>query len=276
MDHSQLSLQTPPSSYSDDKFVLNEMCPVYEARDYSPAISNALKLGGILSIGESHGNRNSIDFVSQLMERVVVEGDHFVFLLETPSESEFLFDEVFNNTMSIDAALEKLPESKFWNEYTDGRQSCAILRLLIEINSSNYREQILFSTLTPETTDFAASRLKGHVMGYKAVEIISKISQEVSTTIVLLTGRNYQRFDPSKDLESQSSTCGTLKSSNVKKVTCIATVGKGLPRNETPCKTGEKFDLVDAGKLDDSFFIPFDMVLTSRSRCSDFTPLPFE
>lgn len=265
-----------PNLNHGDDFELNEVCPEIKARNYSNAISTALDLGGVLSIGESHGNRNSIEFISQLMKKVVNDEGYFVFLLEAPSESQFLFDDVFENKISVDQALENLPSSIFWSQVSDGRQSCAILRLLIEINASDYREKIQFSTLMIEASDFSAGRLKGHVMGDKALEAIDNLPKDISPTIVLLTGRNYQRFDPRKDLDRQSSTCGTLKSSGSKKITCIATIGKGLPWEETPCKVGEAFDLMTVEALGDDFFTPFDMVLTSNSRCADYTPKLFE
>ena len=256
---------------------LDEICPYLEPRDYSEAISTAEQLGGIISIGESHGNRNSFEFAEQLINHAILKGKHFVFLLEAPSDSQFIFDEVLSGKKTISAALNELPDSIFWNKNYDGRQSCAALRFLIKLNSLEPEGQISFHALKPTKVDYSSGRLKGHVMAYQALEAIKQhLPEKVEKTIVVITGRRFQRYDPSISISQQSSSCGILKESNIGKVTCIATVGKSLPKNENPCSEHETFRLVKSSELNDDFFMPFDLVLTSESRCSDYSPRVFD
>lgn len=243
-------------------------CRTTTTSNYSAALTNyAAGNFDAALIGESHGNLQSIEFARELLLSHLDKNEAVTFLLEGGSETGFV--QFFNGSQKLSKVLTGLPDSFFWGRSNDGRQSCGLLAMLTRIAQHPNVEKFELVLIAPSKGD---SGLKGHVMAQK---LIAYQKENVDRPMVVITGRNYQRFISRYDLGEVSSMCRWIKERSEINPFCIGTVGLLLPEKELPCGENESFDLIAPRELKDDFFEDFDAILSSPSRCSDYTGLAF-
>ena len=265
-DKAATSLDHKPASSS-----LFEKCENKVFRNYTTAIQKLRsKNFNIILVGEVHGNKNSLEFVQSLIEDQLNKGESTSLLLEVPQNEGFSFDAFFENKLTLEDVVSQIPKGGFWANNSDGRQSCGMFNLMVNLSRHPQREFLTLQLIAPTRDDYFSTKLKGHIMAKKLEQYTLKKPNEF---VISLTGRNYQRYDPHYPLEQQSSMCGKAKSIIDRNIICIASVGLSLPNQETPCKVGERFDLVEPSALESPHYEVFDLILSSTSGCVDFTDL---
>ncbi len=248
-------------------------CQVKTTSDYSLALESVVSNKfEIILVGEAHGNLQSIEFVREFLLHYLNRNEDILFLYEAPQEDGFGFDKYFNQALPLATVLTSLSESVFWGKNTDGRQSCGLLTLLVDIANHPNVEKLDFLLLSPTHEERSKGGLKGHIMAEKLHA--HRLNRPDIPTIAI-TGRNYQRVSSHYSLDEQSTMCGKVKQKIKRRTICIATVGLSLPREEVPCGSNEAFDLLLPTNFESGFYKDFDAVLSSKMRCSDYTGLAF-
>lgn len=255
------------------------ICQRLKRRNYQAALDRVDSFdNAIVLVGEVHGNRNSVEFIHEYILRRLAENKNILLSLEASLDGSFVFDQVWNNEITLEGGWSHLLQSWYWNENTDGRQSCAIALLMNDLIESGASEKIefLLTDITPEASK--NSSLKGHVMASQLHQRMKKKGIEDDWAIIGLTGRNYQRVRSGYSVEEQSTMCGRLRQIVDQEVLCIGTFGSKTPERELPCPEGEAFDILSQKSFEDpwGFYEGFDGVLISPTRCADFTPRALE
>lgn len=255
------------------------ICQRYERRNYQAALDRVDSFdNAIVLVGESHGNRNSVEFIHEYILRRLADNKNILLSLEASLDGNFIFDQVWNNEITLEEGWSRLLQSWYWNENTDGRQSCAIALLMNDLIESGNSEKIEF-LLTGITSEARKnSSLKGHAMASQLHQRMKKKNIDDDWAIIGLTGRNYQRVRSGYSVEEQSTMCGRLRQIVDREVLCIGTFGSKTPERELPCPEGEAFDILPQKSIMDAwgFYEGLDGVLVSPTRCADFTPRALE
>jgi len=256
------------------------ICQRFEGRNYLAALNKTDNYkADIVLVGESHGNRNGIEFIKGYIDRRLGEGQKILLGIEAEKDGGFVFERVWADEISLDKGWNRLLSSPYWRENIDGRQSCAIARLMNDLIEAGHNQgdvDLVLISSTPETSK--QGLLKGHAMAMQLYNRMIEKNMDDSWSVIALTGRNYQRVRPNYTIEEQSTMCGRLRQISNRDVLCVGTYGSSLPHKERPCPVHEAFDLRAPELLNElgGFYEGLDKVLISPSRCSDFTPRALE
>ena len=255
------------------------ICQRHARRNYKAALDTVDSLDNtIVLVGESHGNRNGIEFIHEYILRQLNDNQKVLLGLEAWQNGDFVFDQAWAGVITLDEAWDRLADAPYWKENTDGRQSCAIALLMNDLIQSGHAKKVDLVLISGTREGRRKSVLKGHEMASQLYQRMHDLNMRDDGAVIALTGRNYQRVRAGYTLQEQSTMCGRLRQMVDREVICVGTFGEKTPEKERPCPAGDAFDIMPPEAIEDPWAIyeGLDGVLMSQARCADFTPRALE